>query len=52
MYLFLLSVLLSLGSRSTVLCQVNALASVLDFVDSNDYETDNPSVLEKPVESK
>ena len=36
---------------SKVHCQINALASVLEFADSGEFE-DHPSVLERPEESK
>ena len=36
---------------SKVHCQINALASVLEFADSGEFE-DQPSVLERPEESK
>ena len=42
---------LSLTLSSKVVCQINALASVLDFADSSEFDTDKPNVLEKPLES-
>ena len=37
---------------SKVNSQINALASVLEFADSNDFDTDQLNVLERPAESK
>ena len=36
---------------SKVHCQINALASVLEFADSGEFEN-HPTVLERPEESK
>ena len=41
-----------LFSASVSNAQINALASVLEFADSGDFETDQFSVLERPEESK
>ena len=37
---------------SKVNSQINALASVLEFADSNDFDKDQLNVLERPAESK
>ena len=37
---------------SKVNSQINALASVLEFADSNDFDLDQLNVLERPAESK
>ena len=54
--LTLLLFLLSLSTHDVVHGQINALASVLEFVDSPDYDSkhgdETSGVLERPLESK
>ena len=49
MYLLFITLLISVSVSNA---QINALASVLEFADSGDFETDQFSVLERPEESK
>ena len=49
MYLPFITLLFSVSVSNA---QINALASVLEFADSGDFETDQFSVLERPEESK
>ena len=49
-------VLFVMTTHHVVHCQINALASVLEFADSPDYDSEQGSetlqVLERPLESK
>ena len=49
MYFLFLTLLFSASASNA---QINALASVLEFADSGDFESDQFSVLERPEESK
>ena len=49
MYFLFLTLLFSASVSNA---QINALASVLEFADSGDFESDQFSVLERPEESK
>ena len=49
MYLPFITLLLSVSVSNA---QINALASVLEFADSGEFEKDHFSVLERPEESK
>ena len=49
MYFLFLTLLFSASVSNA---QINALASVLEFADSGDFDSDQFSVLERPEESK